>query len=87
MSVFLLDQATGRILRRVGEPVATSTKGAAGSTSNAVVAAPWSDEFVALSDVPGGYVEVWRLAGKEEVTRVARVEVGEGCCANAVWFD
>ena len=94
MSVFELDADTGAILRRaVADPVATTTLGGAGSTSNAIAAAPWSDEFAVFSDVPGGYVEVWRLvvgsggSAAAEVKSVARVDIGGGCCANAVWFD
>lgn len=62
--------------------------------SNAVAAAPWgNDDFAVLSDVPGGYVEVWRLvmdggAGADASLKpVARVDIGGGCCANAIWFD
>lgn len=82
LSVFELDSA-GTVVERL-LTVPTSSRG--GSTSNAIAVAPWSDEFAILTDVPGGYVEVWRLKSSERDARpVARVEIGRGCCANGIW--
>jgi carboxy-cis,cis-muconate cyclase len=88
---FLLDD-DGVVLKQIFmHPTASF-----GSVSNAVTAAPWSDEYFLVTDTPGGYVEVWKVDGREETElgveyssarAVARVDVGRGCCANALWVN
>jgi carboxy-cis,cis-muconate cyclase len=64
-----------------------------GGIANQVSPAPFSDEWMALSDFPRGYVEMWRVVkgGKGNGTTavlVAKVEIGDGgCCANTIWYD
>ena len=70
------------------EPTTTT-----GGIANQVSPAPFSDEWMALSDFPRGYVEIWQVMNLREwegVTArpVAKVEIGDGgCCANTIWYD
>lgn len=68
-----------------------------GSGSDAVMPAPWSDEYAIYSDSPGGYVEIFKLDGRNETDlgveysaakSVARLQIAKNaCCANALWYD
>lgn len=59
--------------------------------------APWSDEYAIYSDSPGGYVEIFKLDGRNETDlgveysaakSVARLQIAKNaCCANALWYD
>jgi carboxy-cis,cis-muconate cyclase len=92
LSCFLLD-GDGAIVKRMFM-VPTETTG---STSNAISTAPWSDEHVVLSDVPGGYVQVWKLDGRtttdagvlySTAKAAAKLVIREGaCCTNAIWYN
>jgi len=91
IACFLLDDAGAVLKEMLMVPTASF-----GSISNAITTAPWSDEYVLLTDVPGGYVEVWKMDGKEETELgveytvakpIARVDIGRSCCANALWVN
>ncbi|KAH7323491.1 carboxy-cis,cis-muconate cyclase [Rhexocercosporidium sp. MPI-PUGE-AT-0058] len=64
-----------------------------GGIANQVSPSPFSDDWMALSDFPRGYVEIWQVRNLREgegVTArpVAKVEIGDGgCCANSIWYD
>ncbi|KAH7381068.1 carboxy-cis,cis-muconate cyclase [Cadophora sp. MPI-SDFR-AT-0126] len=70
------------------EPTTTT-----GGIANQVSPAPFSDQWMALSDFPRGYVEIWQVMNLwewEGITArpVAKVEIGDGgCCANTIWYD
>ncbi|KAK4243063.1 Lactonase, 7-bladed beta-propeller-domain-containing protein [Corynascus novoguineensis] len=50
VSVFILDQADGHILRRICQVPTTTT----GGSANAISPAPWSDAYAAMTDYPKG---------------------------------
>lgn len=97
LSAFRLDDRGA-----VEEPlfiVPTTTRG---STTNSVSPAPWSDEFVAMTDYGTGYVQIWKMVigsgggaggdskakANDTATPVARVDIADGgCCANVLWYD
>ena len=84
ISCFSLD-ADGRIEKLLFmEPTSTT-----GGIANQVSPAPFSDQWMALSDNPRGYVEVWQVEQTGMWARpVAKVEIGDGgCCANAIWYN
>ncbi|KAL1640068.1 hypothetical protein SLS58_007335 [Diplodia intermedia] len=59
-----------------------------GGTANAVTPAPFSDEFVALTDTQEEFLQVWRYVNGSRAEVVARLDLQDGgCCANAVWLD
>jgi len=68
--------------------VETTTSGGA---ANAVTPAPFSDEFVALTDAEAdkGFVQIWKLKSEGSLPEVvAELPLRAGrCCANAVWYD
>lgn len=70
------------------EPTTTT-----GGIANQVSPAPFSDEWMVLSDFPRGYVEIWQVMNLREwegitARPVAKVEIGDGgCCANTIWYD
>lgn len=102
MTAFLLDDE-GQVVRRMfrvatTSPVTEKTRGIAKRFASAVSPAFWSDEFVAVTDYPEGYVEVWKMEGRREgrdglveytgARAVARVDVADGgCCANVIWYS
>lgn len=59
-----------------------------GGSANAVTPAPFSDEFVALTDTQEEFLQIWRYANGTTAEVVARLDLQDGgCCANAVWID
>lgn len=50
-----------------------------------VVAAPFSDDHVAITSSRAGQVEIWRLQG-EKLTFVSRWEGGDGY-GKPIWID
>ncbi|RYP00532.1 hypothetical protein DL766_003604 [Monosporascus sp. MC13-8B] len=73
--------------------VPTTTRG---GIANSVSPAPWSDEFVAMTDFGTGYVQIRKMTttkidgGVDEVgaAAVARVDIPDGgCCANVICYD
>lgn len=69
------------------EPTSTT-----GGIANQISPAPFSDEWMALSDFPRGYVEIWQVRNPDKggitARPVARVEIRDGgCCANSIWYD
>ncbi|RYP05148.1 hypothetical protein DL764_004002 [Monosporascus ibericus] len=67
-----------------------------GGIANSVSPAPWSDEFVAMTDFRTGYVQIWKMTTKKMdgamdkvgAAAVARVDIPDGgCCANVIWYD
>ncbi|KAK7752883.1 hypothetical protein SLS62_005225 [Diatrype stigma] len=88
LSVFQLDDR-GAVEDRLFM-VPTTTRG---GIANSVSPAPWSDEFVAMTDYGTGYVQIWKvMSGNAEAnataTAVARVDIVDGgCCANVIWYD
>lgn len=62
-----------------------------GGTTHQTMPAPFSDEWMAFSEYPFGYVEIWRVQnGTDGMTAgpVAKVEIGDGgCCAVSLWYD
>ncbi|KAH7051082.1 putative carboxy-cis,cis-muconate cyclase [Macrophomina phaseolina] len=59
-----------------------------GGSANAVTPAPFSDEFVALTDTQERFLQVWRYVNGSTAQVVARLDLQDGgCCANAVWLD
>ncbi|RKU45339.1 hypothetical protein DL546_007881 [Coniochaeta pulveracea] len=88
ISAFLLDDA-GLIVKRMFRVPTTTT----GGVANAISPAPWGSEWAAMTDVPKGYVQIWRMTGGKEgvyagAQAVARVDIADGgCCANAIWYD
>lgn len=58
-----------------------------GGLANAVTPSDFPDEFLALTDNEVGFVQIWRFDGKNAAI-VDTLELdGEGCCANAIWYD
>ncbi|KUJ20819.1 3-carboxy-cis,cis-mucoante lactonizing enzyme, partial [Mollisia scopiformis] len=97
ISCFNLDLG-GNITDQIFRLPTTTT----GGIANAVSPASWSDEFMALTDVPRGYVQIWQLVkgtdvapgmvqgrdGWTSANMVAQVDIKDGgCCANAIWYD
>lgn len=84
ISCFELD-ASGAIMKRLFMVPTTTT----GGIANAVSPSPFSDEWVALTDVPKGYVQMWKMdAAAATAVAVANVTIGDGgCCANVIWYD
>jgi carboxy-cis,cis-muconate cyclase len=92
ISGFLLDKKGAIVKRMFMVPTGT-----AATSSNAITTAPWSDEYAALADTPGGYVQIWKLDGRKETDAgieygsakmVSSIDLGNGsCCANAVWYS
>lgn len=62
---------------------------ASGGTANSVAASDFSDRWVALTDSASSFVEIWTIAANgSQGEAVAHLDIdGEGCCANAVWYD
>ncbi|RYP70976.1 hypothetical protein DL771_005071 [Monosporascus sp. 5C6A] len=67
-----------------------------GGITNHVSPAPWSDEFVAMTDFGTGYVQIWKMTTTKKdgamdgvgAAAVARVDIPDGgCCANVIWYD
>ncbi len=64
-----------------------------GGIANQVSPATFSDEWMALSDYPKGYVEIWQVKKSTKwngttAVPVAKVDIGDGgCCANTIWYD
>jgi carboxy-cis,cis-muconate cyclase len=68
-----------------------------GGWANAISPAFWSDEYAALADTPDGYVQIWKMEGRDETAlgieystarAVAQVDIGDGgCCANVIWYS
>ncbi|OCL01207.1 putative carboxy-cis,cis-muconate cyclase, partial [Glonium stellatum] len=87
LTAFSLDPSSGAIIEQI-LMVPTSS---VGGSANSVAAAFFSDQFVALTDYPTGYVEIWQMnnaASKFTAKPIARVDIKDGgCCANAVWYD
>jgi carboxy-cis,cis-muconate cyclase len=92
ISCFLLDGEGGIVKRMFVVPTGTTN-----TTSSSLTVAPWSDEYVAFADAPGGYVAILKLEGGNSTgggmeyasARVAaklEIEAGE-CCGNPVWID
>ena len=79
------DAAAGAIEKQLFLSETTTS----GGSANAVTPAPFSDEFLALTDTEKGLVQIWRFdAAKESAVVVAEVAIQGGkCCANAVWYD
>lgn len=92
ISTFLLD-SDGVIVKRMFRVPTTTV----GGIANAISPAPWGSEWAAMTDVPNGYVQIWKMTGKKEgdhgteytsAEAVARVDIADGgCCANAIWYD
>ncbi|KAH8893006.1 3-carboxy-cis,cis-mucoante lactonizing enzyme [Thozetella sp. PMI_491] len=93
ISAFLLDD-DGTIVKRMFM-VPTTTKG---GIANAIAPAPWGPAWAAMADFGTGYVQMWRMTGRNEstdgvveytsATAVARVDISDGgCCANVAWYD
>ena len=86
ISAFSISPTTGSIEEQLFLTETTTSGGAA----NAVAPAPFSDEFVALTDTEKGFVQIWQLntcddgASAEVVAEISLP--GGGCCANAVWY-
>jgi len=63
-----------------------------GGRSNNVVACPWSENVVALTESEKGSVSIWRYAN-QTAKEVAKLDIqdatqpGWGCCSDAVWLD
>ncbi|RYP92307.1 hypothetical protein DL770_001620 [Monosporascus sp. CRB-9-2] len=63
--------------------------------ANSVSPAPWSDEFVTMTDFGAGYVQIWKMTTKMDgvmdgvgAAAVARIDIPDGrCCANVIWYD
>jgi carboxy-cis,cis-muconate cyclase len=102
MTAFLLDDdgAVARRMFRVAttSPATARSRGIQARMTNQVSPAFWSDEFVAVTDYPEGFVEVWKMEGRSEgrdglveyagARAVARVDVADGgCCANVIWYS
>ncbi|RDL39847.1 uncharacterized protein BP5553_04187 [Venustampulla echinocandica] len=51
---------------RVEDPLARVPTTTTGGIANAVAPAPWGDEWVAMADVPKGYVQIWKLGRTNE---------------------
>ncbi|KAL8291226.1 hypothetical protein RB597_005461 [Gaeumannomyces tritici] len=89
---FLLD-GDGRVAKHMFQEKTTTT----GGYANAISPAPFGDEWAAMTDVPRGYVQMWRMTGRNETElgveytgaeAVAKVNIVDGgCCANVVWYD
>ncbi|KAL8383447.1 hypothetical protein RB595_010579 [Gaeumannomyces hyphopodioides] len=89
---FLLDRE-GRVVKHMFQERTTTT----GGYANAISPAPFGDEWAAMTDVPSGYVQMWRMTGRAETglgieyagaEAVAKVDIVDGgCCANVVWYD
>jgi carboxy-cis,cis-muconate cyclase len=102
MTAFLLD-GDGAVVRRMfrvptTSPATARAEGVEKRMTNQVSPAFWSDEFVAVTDYPEGFVEVWKMEGRREgrdglveytgASAVARVDVADGgCCANVIWYS
>jgi carboxy-cis,cis-muconate cyclase len=86
ISGFQLD-SDGRIRKQLFMIPTTTINGIA----NAVSPAPFSDEWMALTDDPTGFVQIWRLKNMLNGTTtvpVVKVDISDGgCCANAIWYD
>ncbi|KAB5566264.1 Lactonase, 7-bladed beta-propeller-domain-containing protein [Coniochaeta sp. 2T2.1] len=92
ISAFLVDEE-GVIVKRMFRKETTTV----GGIANMVSPAPWSNEWVALTDIGTGYVQVWKMGQKKEgrhgteygnAEALARVDIKDGgCCAVAIWFD
>ncbi|KAL1616532.1 hypothetical protein SLS56_011370 [Neofusicoccum ribis] len=76
--------ATGAITKQIFLTNTTTS----GGSANAVTAAPFSDEFVALTDTQEEFLQIWRYVNGTTAEVVARLDLQDGgCCANAVWVD
>lgn len=92
ISCFLLGD-DGAILKKMFMVPTTTINGIA----NAIQPAFWSDEYAAMADYGTGYVQVWKLGGRNETalgteydtaTPIAQVNITDGgCCANAIWYS
>ncbi len=93
ISGFLLDD-DGTIIKRMFIVPTTTRSGIA----NAIAPAPWGPAWAAMADFGTGYVQMWRMTGRNETedgiveytsaAAVARVNISDGgCCANVAWYD
>ncbi|XMA10210.1 hypothetical protein WAI453_003001 [Rhynchosporium graminicola] len=88
ISCFSLDKSG-----KIGELLFIEPTTTTGGIANQISPAPFSDEWMALSDFPRGYVEIWQVKNISAVGRVtarpvAKVEIADGgCCANSIWYD
>ncbi|OMP89293.1 Carboxy-cis,cis-muconate cyclase [Diplodia seriata] len=84
ISGYQLSPTTGAIVKQLFLTNTTTS----GGSANAVTPAPFSDEFVALTDTQEEFVQVWRYVNGTKAEVVARLDLQDGgCCANAVWLD
>jgi carboxy-cis,cis-muconate cyclase len=63
-----------------------------GGKSNNVIACPWSENVVALTESEKGSLSIWRY-GNGTVKQLVSADIqdtqrpGSGCCSDAVWLD
>ncbi|KAK1831958.1 Lactonase, 7-bladed beta-propeller-domain-containing protein [Podospora conica] len=92
INAFLLDNE-GRIAKTMFR-VPTTT---GGGTANAISPAEFSDEYAVMTNLPRGYVEMFKMEGPKQgkhgleyttARPVGKVDINDGgCCANAVWYS
>jgi carboxy-cis,cis-muconate cyclase len=92
ISAFLLSESGAIVKKMFMVPTTT-----VGGIANAISPAFWSDEYAAMTDVPTGYVEMFKMEGRKETVDgveyatarpVAKVTIGDkGCCANVIWYS
>ncbi|KAF8847988.1 3-carboxy-cis,cis-mucoante lactonizing enzyme [Acephala macrosclerotiorum] len=86
VSAFSLDTSTGAIVEQL---FVTETTGSGGS-ANSVTAAPFGEEYFAITDSGSNFVEVWMITanGTSSATgkAVAHLDLASGP-SDVVWFD
>ncbi|KAK3356414.1 Lactonase, 7-bladed beta-propeller-domain-containing protein [Lasiosphaeria hispida] len=92
ISAFLLGE-DGQIIKRMFQIPTTTV----GGWANAISPASWSDEYAAMTDYPEGYVQMFKMEGRQETKDgveyttarpVAKVNITDGgCCANVIWYS
>lgn len=86
VSAFSIDTSTGAIIEQL---FLTETTGSGGS-ANSVTAAPFGEEYFAITDSGSSFVEVWMITangtGSATGKAVAHLDLTSGP-SDAVWFD
>lgn len=83
VAAYSLDSTTGAIR---GPLFIVPTTGSGGA-SNSITPAPFSEEYFAIADAQGNFIEVWKLEeGATTAAVVAHLDFTESP-ANLVWVD
>ncbi|CAI6336828.1 unnamed protein product [Periconia digitata] len=89
ITVYGVNATTGELGTRLFQERLDSERGYSREDPTAtIVAAPFADEYVAVSSFPAGQIEIWKVEGDGAWLKyVTKWEGGAECCSTIMWVD